>query len=347
MSIAKSVYGVLNDGKEIEKYTLKNKSGVSVSIITYGATVTNIFAPGKDGFKDVLVGFDNLDGFLNRSNYQGQTIGPYANRIGGASFSLDGVKYNLVANEKGVTALHGGGEFNKATWKAEILSQNTALFSYLSPDMTGGFPGNLDVKVAFTLTDENELIIEYRAVSDKKTVINLTNHAYFNLGGFDGGDILDHEIKINASFYTPVDKLSIPTGAVESVENTPFDFREYKRIGDEIDKDAEQLNFTGGYDHNFCIDGYDGTLKECAKVRDRKSGRTLEVFTTLPGVQFYSGNFLSGKIGKNSVPMEKRTGFCLETQYYPDSPNKPSFPSCVFAAGEVYNSKTIYKFGAE
>lgn len=347
MSVSVSDFGKLCDGREVKKYNISNEK-MEVSIITYGATLAEIFFPDKDGNrKDVLVGFDDIDGFVNRTDYQGVIVGPYANRIGNASFKIDGVEYNLVANERDVTCLHSNGEFNTAIWDAEVLDENSVKFSYASPDGLNGFPGNITTSVIYTLTDDNELKLEYYAVSDKKTVINLTNHAYFNLGGFDHDTILDHYISINADHFTPVDEFSIPTGEIASVEGTPFDLRNNALIGAAIDTDCDQLNFTGGYDHNFCINGYDGSLKKAADVVCEKTGIKLEVLTDLPGVQFYAGNFLKGTIGKNNLPMNKRSGFCLETQFYPDSPNKSEFPSCTFDAGEEYKTITIFKFSTK
>ena len=345
MSVNKSNFGILN-GNEISKYTIENSNGIKASVITYGATLTEIFTPDKTGeFKDILVGFDDLDGFVNRTDYQGVIVGPYANRIGNAQFSIDNNLYKLTANEKDVTCLHSNGEFNTAVWDAEVINDNSVKFSYYSPDGVNGFPGNIKVNVTYILTDNNELKLEYSAVSDKKTFINLTNHAYFNLGGYDSGSILNHKMKINADSITAVDDFSIPTGEIMSVDNTPFDFRDFRTIGDDIDYNCDQLNNTGGYDHNFCINNYDGkTINFTAEVIDENSGRKMEVYTDLPGVQFYAGNFLKGIIGKDNKPMNKRTGFCLETQYYPDSPNKPDFPCCLFDAGEEYKSITVFKF---
>ena len=344
MSVNISEFGSLNDGRIIHKYTIQNKNNVSASVITYGATLTEIWAPDKNGvFKDILVGFDDIAGFVERTDYQGVIVGPYANRIGNASFSIDGTQYNLVANEKETTCLHSNGEFNTAVWSAEIVDDSCVAFSYISPDGLNGFPGNMKVCVKYSLNDENELKLEYSAVSDKKTVINLTNHAYFNLGGYDSGTILNHRITLNADKYTPVDNFSIPTGEIADVKNTPFDLRNANRIGELIDADCDQLNYTGGYDHNFCINGYDGSVIKAAVVTDPESGRTLEVHTDLPGVQFYAGNFLKGVIGKSGVPMVKRSGFCLETQFYPDTPNHKNFPQCTFDSGETFNSITIFK----
>lgn len=348
MSISVSDFGCLADGRRIEKYTLKNTKGTEVSVLTYGATLASVYTADKNGnFADVIVGFDDLDGFVNRTDYQGVIVGPYANRIGNSEFTIDGEKFKLTPNENEVTCLHSCGEFNTAVWNVKSTDDNSVALSYTSPDGLNGFPGNMDVCVKYILTDENELKLEYTAVSDKKTVINLTNHAYFNLGGLGSGLILDHLISINADHYIPVDKLSIPIGEIAAVENTPFDLKTPKRIGDRIDEKCEQLDFTGGYDHNFCINGYDGSVKKAAEVTEPVSGRKLEVFTDLPGIQFYAGNFLKGDAGKGNMPINKRSGFCLETQYYPDTPNQPTFPQCTFDAGAQYRSTTIFKFSAQ
>lgn len=349
MSISISDFGLLSDGRKIEKYIITNSKGLSISVITYGATLLTASVPDKNGeFKDVLVGFDDLVGCVERTDYQGVIVGPYANRIGNSEFCIDSVKYKLSSNENDVTCLHSCGEFNTAVWEAKIAGESSVEFSYTSPDGLNGFPGNVNVCVKYTLTDENEIKLEYSAVSDKKTVLNLTNHVYFNLNGYDSETILDHTMFINADYYTPVvDSLSIPTGEIAPVENTPFDFRKAQRIGDRIDDDFDQLNYTGGYDHNFCINGYDGTLKTAAVAYDPASGRKLEVLTDLPGVQFYAGNFLKGTLGKDGKPMNKRSGFCLETQFYPDTPNHANFPQCTFDAGEKYQTVTVFKFSVE
>ncbi len=348
MSIKKSYFGTLSNGKIIDKYTFINKNNAQLSVVTYGATMIELFVPDKNGnLADVLVGLDNIDDLVEKSDYQGVIVGPYANRIGNASFSIDGVEYSLIKNEKNTTCLHSNGEFNTAVWDAEITNENSICFSYTSPDMQNGFPGNINVKVKYIFTDENEVKLEYEAVSDKKTVINLTNHAYFNLGGYDSGTILNHTLKINADTYTPVDAFSIPTGEIAEVKNTPFDFTTEKIVGDRIDDEFEQLEFTGGYDHNFCINSYNSSLIKAAEATDPVSGRILEVFTDLPGIQFYAGNFLNGTTGKNNKPMNKRCGFCLETQFYPDTPNKPEFPQCTYDANEIYKSTTVFKFSTK
>jgi len=348
MAVTSSSFGTMPDGREVKKYTIENKNGVKAGILTLGATLAQLFAPDRDGkFKDILLGFDTLEGYLTLWDYQGAVVGPCANRIGGASFSIDGVKYDVTPNEKGITCLHSAGEFNNAVWDAVQTDDNAVAFTYRSPDGVNGFPGNTDVRVLYTLTDDNSLSIKYEAVSDKKTPLNITNHAYFNLKGCDGGTILDHELTLSCSSLTPVDKDSIPTGEIRSVKGTPFAFTAPTEIGAHIDDNDEQLVFTGGFDHNFCIDSWDKTLRKAASVYEKTEGRILEVFTDLPGVQFYAGNFLKGDCGKYGAPMEKRSGFCLETQYYPDSVNKPQFPSCVFAPGEKFVSETIFRISVK
>ena len=268
------------------------------------------------------------------------TVGRYANRIAGGKFSIDGVEYNVERNEKGITCLHGGAELSTAVWKAIIVDDNSVEMAYTSPNGAMGFPGKVDFKVTFTLHEDNALKIEYFAVSDKKTVINMTNHAYFNLAG--KGDILSHELMINADAFTPTDADSIPTGEIRPVEGTAFDFREFKPIGRDIGANDDQLIMCKGYDHNFCLNDGDGPA---AAAYDPESGRMLEVYTDLCGVQLYTGNFLDGtNIGKNGRPLIKHAGFCLETQYYPNTPNMPEFPRCTVDAGEKFRSTTVFKF---
>ncbi len=345
MSVERIPFGLMPDGRKVYKYIITNNNEYSVHILTLGATLNSFIAKDKNGENlDVLLGFDSVEDYLELSDYQGATVGPVANRIGGASFDIGAKHYELVANEKDVTCLHSGGEFSFALWNAVVVDSDAVEFGYTSPDGQGGFPGETSVKVIFSLKDDNKLTIKYEAVSDRDTFINLTNHAYFNLKGYGNGTILDHTMQINAEKYTPVDEMSIPYGRNDSVEGTPFDFRKPVMIGDRIDDDNEQLNFTGGFDHNFCVSGEIGELRPCAEAFCAESGIKMNVYTTLPGVQFYAGNFLNGTAGKKGVPMEKRSGFCLETQYYPDTPNKPDFPQCFFKAGEKYESETVYEF---
>lgn len=345
MAVNKSLYGKL-DGAEVFAFDITNASGARVRIIEYGATVESLFVPDKNGdFADVLSGFDTLEGFVEHSNYQGMTVGPYCNRIGGAKFAIDGTVYELTPNEKGVTSLHSAGELSHRVWQGEACGNDAVVMRIERADGVGGYPGNIRAQVKFTLTDNNELKLEYSAVSDKKTCLNFTNHAYFNLDGYDGGEITGTFIRINADRYTPVDELSIPLGRLDNVGGTPLDLRQGAVIADGINEDFEQLKLVGGYDHNFCINGYDGTLREFVYCRSDKSGRTLTGYTTLPGAQLYTGNFLKGPTGKGGKPVAYRTGFCLETQFFPDTPNNPSFPQCTFDAGEEYKSVTVYKFG--
>ncbi len=342
--IVKNSFGTTAKGEAVDVYTIRNSAGTAVDIITYGATVNSIYVADKNGnFADVLSGFDTIEGHEKFSDYQGMTVGRYANRLAGGKFSIDGVEYNVEKNEKGITCLHGGAELSTAVWKAFIVDDNAVEMNYTSPDGAMGFPGKVEFKVTFTLHEDNALKIDYFAISDKKTVINMTNHAYFNLAG--KGDILAHELMINADAYTPIDENSIPTGEIRPVEGTPFDFRTAKPIGRDIGAKDDQLAIGRGYDHNFCLNDGDGPI---ATAYDPESGRFLEVFTDLCGVQLYTGNFLDGtKIGKNGNPLIKNAGFCLETQYYPNTPNMPEFPQCTFDAGEKFTSCTVFRFSVK
>lgn len=345
MSVIKRFYGKSED-KEVSSFTIENKNGMKAQLLEKGATLDKLFVKDKNGkFIDILVGFDTLEDHLTQGDYQGVIVGQYANRIKDGKFFIDGTEFNVTRNEKGITSLHGGAEYSSAFWHGEILTENAVKFTYHSPDGQEGFPGNVDVCVTYTLTDEDDLIIAYKAVSDKKTVINLTNHAFFNLNGFDGGDVLNHILTINADRYTPIDKNSIPTGELPSVTGTPFDFREPKPIGRDIDDDHIQLKNGMGYDHNFCIADYDGTLKFVASAIGDKSGIRMDVKTDLPGIQLYTGNFLDGTLtGKGGLPINHRTAFCYETQVFPDSPNHPDWCKCVFDAGEEYTTTTVFSF---
>ncbi|MBR4765557.1 MAG: galactose mutarotase [Clostridia bacterium] len=341
--IEKSLYGKTSGGKDVHLFRITNNPGSYVDLLTYGATVDRICVPDKEGvLADVLIGFDDIEGHETRSNYQGQTVGRYANRIENGVFSIDGTEYKLTQNEKGKTCLHGGGELSHNVWNAIIIDDNAVEMTYTSPDGAEGFPGKVDFKVVFTFSDKNELKIDYSAVSDKKTVINLTNHAYFNLAGEGSGDILATVLKIDADRFTPTDADSIPTGELRDVTGTAFDFREPKPIGRDIHADDEQLAMCRGYDHNFCLNGGDGPA---VTAYDPSSGRAMDVYTDLCGVQLYTGNFLDGsRAGKGGRPIIQHAGFCLETQYYPNTPNTPSFPQCTFDAGEKFTSSTMFKF---
>ena len=342
-----SHYGFMPDGKEIKLYSITNDNNVTLQLINLGATLQALYAPDKDGrVQDITIGFDSLYGHLNFTDYQGKVVGRYANRIANGAFSLGGKDYQLTQNEKDKTCLHSAGEFSDAVWTAIVVDTNAVEFSYTSPDGTAGFEGNLTAKVTYSLTDDNRVVIAYSAVCDKDTVMNFTNHVYFNLSGSAMSDVLDHEMQMNASHYTPIDADSIPTGEIRAVEGTAFDFRTPCTIGKRIGDNDEQLILARGYDHNFCLDGKDGEAD--VTVKDSISGRKLEMFTDLPGVQLYTGNFLDGTIiGKGGMPLVKHAGFCLETQYYPDSPNQPDFPSCVFKAGEKFESTTMFKISVE
>lgn len=342
--IVKNYFGTTEDGRTVDMYTLKNSSETAVDIITYGATVNSIYTADKNGkFADILVGFDNIEGHEKYSDYQGMTVGRYANRIANGTFSIDGNEYSLVKNEKDITCLHGGGELSHAVWKAIIVDDSCLELSYSSPDGSMGFPGKVDFRVTFSLFEDNSFKIDYYAISDKKTIINMTNHAYFNLAG--SGNILGHELMINADKYTPTDENSIPTGELKPVDGTAFDFREFKPIGKDIHSDDIQLTQCRGYDHNFCLNDGDGPA---AAAYDPESGRMLEMFTDLPGVQLYCGNFLDGsKTGKNGTPIEQHAGFCLETQFYPNTPNVPSFPQCTIDAGKAFESCTVFRFSVK
>lgn len=345
MSVEKIFYGKMNNN-DVYAFIIENANGAKAHIIEKGATLEKLFISDKDGkFIDVLVGHDNLEAHIKLSDYQGVIVGQYANRIKDGRFSIDGVEYNVTRNEKGMTCLHGGGEYNNALWCGKKTSDNAVEFSYLSTDGKEGFPGNVSITVTYTLTDKNDLIIDYKAVSDKKTIINLTNHAFFNLNGFDSGDILSHTLQINADRFTAIDEFSIPTGELPCVTGTPFDFTSPKAIGRDINEDNIQLKNGMGYDHNFCITEFDGTLKTAAIATGDKSGIVMEVKTDLPGIQLYTGNFLDGSInGKNGAPITHRNSFCLETQVYPDTPNHPEWPGCIYDDGEEYNTKTIFSF---
>jgi len=346
-------WGKTPDGEQVYLYTLTNKNGLEAAISTYGGAVVSLKVPDRDGkLADVVLGYDSLDGYVNDKSYFGAIIGRYANRIGHAEFTLDGKTYKLAKNN-GENTLHGGIKgFNKAVWTAKEIraKDGQALeLTYLSKDGEEGFPGNLHVRVIYTLNDANELKIDYSATTDKNTVVNLTNHSYFNLSGAGSGDILGDILMIEADKFTPVDSGLIPTAELRDVAGTPFDFRKPTAIGARINEDNEQLKLAGGYDHNFVLRRKPGApISLAARVVDPKRGRVLEVWTDQPGMQFYTGNFLDGSAhGKGGIAYTKRSAFCLETQHFPDSPNKPSFPSTELKPGERYHTTTIYKFSTE
>jgi aldose 1-epimerase len=344
-------FGQTRDGQDVEIYTLKNRRGAEARITTYGGAVVSLKVPDRAGkFDDVVLGFDDLEGYLKTTTYIGSLVGRYANRIARGRFTLNGAEYTLAKNND-ENHLHGGVRgFDKVVWKARPLAARggQALeLTYLSKDGEEGYPGNLTVRVVYTLTDLNELKIDYYATTDKDTVVNLTQHNYYNLAGQGNGDILGHLLTVNASRFTPTDPGAIPTGELRPVRGTPFDFTRPVAIGARIEEDYEQLKLGKGYDHNFVINGRAGTLRRAARVTEPTTGRVMEVWTTEPGMQLYSGNYLDGSdVGKGGKPYRHRYGFCLETQHYPDSPNRPAFPSTVLRRGARFRSTTVYKFSA-
>lgn len=347
-TITHAPFGVTPAGTSVELYTLRNSHGMEAEVATYGGIVTNLTAPDRNGqFADVVLGYDDLAGYLKDSPYFGALIGRYGNRIADGRFSLNGKTYNLAINN-GPNSLHGGNVgFDKVVWKAakgEVTSDGPQLtLTYLSRDGEEGYPGNLSVTAVYTLLEDNALRLEYSATADQDTVLNLTQHSYFNLRG--RGDVLGYIVEIEANTYTPVDATLIPTGELRSVADTPFDFRRPTAIGARINRPDEQLRFGRGYDHNWVIHKPAQALALQATVYDPESGRVLEVLSTEPGLQFYSGNFLDGSIsGKGGRPYRFRSGFCMEPQHFPDSPHHPNFPSTVLKPGQTYRSTIIYRF---
>ena len=329
-------------------HSLTNANGMQVRILAYGAVVQSLTAPDRRGdHADVVLGYDSIDAYAGGQAYLGAIVGRYANRIGGARFELDGNRYSLPAND-GPNTLHGGFRgFDKVVWtmKPDPAGRSVRL-TYVSPEGEQGFPGDVTIRVTYTLTDQDELRIDYDATTDRATPLNLSNHAYFNLAGHGAGDILGHELELLADAYTPVDSNLIPTGELRDVTGTPFDFRTPTAIGARVDDDDQQLAFGHGYDHNFVLRKSGGGLELAARVFEPGSGRVLEVLTTEPGVQFYSGNHLHGIAGKHGACYDRRGGLCLETQHFPDSPNRPGFPDTILRPGETYASTTVYRFAA-
>lgn len=339
------------DGKNTDLFILRNKNHVEAAFTNYGARILSFQIPDKSGnLTDVVVGFGSIEAYQQSTErYFGATIGRYGNRIANGKFKLDSREYSISINNS-PNALHGGKKgFQDVVWDAKQLNEQTLEFTYLSKDMEEGFPGNLQVKVIYSLSDDNELIINYEASTDKKTILNLTNHAFFNLNGEGSGTILNHTLKINAEQYTPVDSTLIPLGEIVALAGSPFDFRKAVRIGERINDDNIQLKYGKGYDHNYVLNpGKNGEMKAAATVRGDKSGIVMEVFTQEPGLQFYSGNFMKSKnTFKGGTNDDFRTAFCLETQHFPDSPNQPNFPSTILKPGELYKTKTIYKFSSD
>lgn len=345
MSIEKEGFGKTPDGKKVFAYTLTNANGLKAQIITYGGIVTSLSVPDRDGnFADIVLGYDGLDQYINDSVYFGAIIGRYANRIAQGKFTLDGTEYTLAKNNA-PNHLHGGPKgFHKVVWNGQAIEQDDGpalKLTYTSRDTEEGYPGNLSCTVIYTLTNNNELKISYEAQTDKPTVVNLTHHSYFNLAGYNSRDILGHELTINADSYTPPDDTSIPTGEIKSVKGTALDFTSPMVIGKRISE------IKGGYDHNYVLNRSGSSLVFAARVREPGSGRIMEVYTTEPGIQFYSGNFLDGTIKGKGAVYEQHSGLCLETQHYPDSPNKHQFPSVVLRPGEKYSSLTVYRFSTK
>jgi aldose 1-epimerase len=345
MAITREDWGI-SDNKKVNLFTLTNKNNMTVKIIDYGGIITEIIIPDKNGkLIDIALGFDKLDNYLKAHPYLGATIGRFGNRIANGTFSIDGKEYKLACND-GDNHLHGGEKgFDKIVWDSEIQG-NTLKLSYFSKDMEEGYPGNMNVEVSFSLTDDNELVIDYIADTDKKTILNLTNHSYFNLNGEgDSNDILKHSLKLNCNQYTETDSGSIPTGVISDTLGTPLDFSSLTELGSRINSDFEQMVFAGGYDHNFIINGNTDSLRLAAELQGDISGILMQVLTTEPAIQIYTGNYLDGSVtGKAGKAYTKRSGICLETQHYPDSPNHAAFPTTELEPGKQFKSTTIYKF---
>lgn len=352
IEITKTRWGALPSGEQIELYTFSNAASLEVSITNYGGRIVTCKTPDRDGrIADVVLGCDDLAGYLKKNPYLGALVGRFGNRVGNAEFELDGRTYKLARND-GQNSLHGGLKgFDKVPWRAAEIGIPDGLalrLEYVSRDGEEGYPGTLTTTVTYALTGSNELRIDYAATTDKPTVLNLTNHSYFDLSGQGSGNILDHVVTINADKFTPVNGNLIPTGELRDVKGTPFDFTKPTRTGERIDEDDEQLKFGVGYDHNFVLSGSGNGLTFAARASDPNSGRTLEVLTTEPGMQFYTGNHLADSLvrGKGGVVYGFRSGFCFETQHFPDSPNQPNFPSTRLEPGQEYHSTTVFRFSA-
>lgn len=349
VTISKEAFGMTPDSVEVEKYTLKNETGMEVSVMTYGGIITSLKVPNKQGLsEDVVLGYDSLSQYIKKSPYFGAIIGRYGNRIAKGKFSIDGNHYTLATND-GPNHLHGGVKgFDKVVWNAsekQTDSSASLVLTYLSKDMEEGYPGNLNTKVTYTLTNNNELLVDYEATTDKKTIVNLTQHSYFNLSGDFSKPILDHEITIDADKFVPVDATLIPIGELKNVAGTPFDFRQAKAIGKDINADNEQLKRGLGYDHCWVLNNQGQGMRFAASAYNKESGRLLKVFTDQPGIQLYTGNFLDGTLpSKQGGTYAYRTGFCLETEHYPDSPNQKDFPTVILNPGETYHTETVFNF---
>lgn len=347
MSISKREFGMTKDGKQAHLYTITGENGMEAAVTDYGAILVSLIVPDSRGVKkDLVLGYDHLADYEENSCFFGATIGRSANRIGGAAFVIDGIEYHPAANENGnnlhTDFYHG---FHKVMWEAELLEQEQAVrFSYVSPDGENGFPGTLKISVTYTLLPDIGIQITYDGVSDRKTLINVTNHSYFNLGGHDAGSICEETMMLCADGFAEIRPGAIPTGRILPVEGTPMDFRTAKRIGDEIDAEFEQLTLVQGYDHNWALHTAHGKVEKIAQVEDEKAGRVMEVWSDLPGVQFYAGNCITPQTGKGGAHYDRRCALCLETQYFPNSINIPEFIQPVFEAGQPYHTTTIYRF---
>lgn len=352
MKIKKENFGQLSDGRNVDIFTISHPGGSEVKITNYGAALVSVKVPDKNGiFEDVLLGFDELEKYEKIRAYYGAIVGRYGNRIGKGKFTIDGKEYQIPIND-GENSLHGGfNGFDRQLWEVKDFSVDTGAYVklyYFSKDGEEGYPGNMEVTVVYRFTLDHEIKIDYVMTTDAKTVKNVTNHAYFNLSGNVRKDILDHQLMLNAETFTPVDKGLIPTGEIRSVKNTPFDFRQPKAIGEHINVENEQLKFGLGYDHNWILSNVDDKLKLAGSIYEPESGRFMEIFTTEPSIQFYSGNFMDGShAGHSGKVYQYREAMCLETQHYPDSPNHSNFPSTLLNPGEIYRSSTIYKFSGK
>lgn len=349
MKIERTLYGTTREGVEVPAFTITNVKGAYIELVAYGATLNKIVVPDRTGaLYDVLVGFDTMEGQELCTDSQGRTVGRVANRIAGKGLTIGGRTYPITKNVNGKITLHGNHEYETVVWDSEVVDAQSVRFTYQSPDGSEGFPGSVRNEVTFSFDDNNAVTIRYACTPDCETAINVTNHAYFNLEGFDGGQVLEHSLQLFCDAYTPTDDAAIPTGEIRAVEGTPFDFRTPKPIGRDVGADDEQLRIGRGYDHNFQIAGYDGTLRQFARVYEPKSGRVMCGYTDLPGVQFYIGNFMDGtQVGKAGKPLCYRQGFCLETQYFPDALNHPEFLPCLFTKERPFLSTTVYQFSAE
>lgn len=347
MGIEKIHFGLTRDNDNVFKFRIKNNNKMEAIVTNYGATLVSLLIPIENENVDVVLGYDNLEDYILNPKFFGTTIGPNCNRINNASFTLNNRTYNLEKNDNNNNLHSGGNGLHSVVWDYNINEEENSLeFTYLNKNEAQGFPGNLNVKVKYTLTDDNELKISYEGISDEDTVVNLTNHSYFNLSGHNSKDATSQLLWLNSKYFTPVENSnSIPTGEIRSVKGTPMDFTEPKRINTQINEKYDQLLFAGGYDHNFVIDKQKEGIEKIAKLYDEKTNITMEVYSDTVGVQFYTGNFISGgPIGKNNTLYEDRCGVCLETQFFPDSINNENFKSPILKSGEKYNSTTIYKF---